>query len=46
MADEIKEFGWGDTVTIRLPDIPTYNPQVVRLVISAEDLYKEAKDNG
>lgn len=41
MADEIKEFEWGDTVTIRLSEIPIDDPQVVRLTISAEDLYKK-----
>lgn len=38
--------GWGDTVTIRLPEIPIDDPQVVRLIISAEDLYKEVGEDG
>ena len=38
--------GWGDTVTIRLSEIPIDDPQVVRLIISAEDLYKEVGKNG
>ncbi len=46
MADEIKEVEWGDTVTIRLSKIPIDDPQVVRLIISAEDLYKEVGENG
>lgn len=46
MADEIKEVEWGDTVTIRLPEIPIDDPQVVRLIISAEDLYKEVGEDG
>lgn len=46
MADEIKEFEWGDTVTIRLSEISIDDPQVVRLIISAEDLYKEVGENG
>ena len=46
MADEIKEVERGDTVTIRLSEIPIDDPQVVRLIISAEDLYKEVGKNG
>ena len=42
----IAEFKWGDTVTIRLSEIPIDDPQVVRLIISAEDLYKEVGENG
>ena len=38
--------GWGDTVTIRLSEIPIDDPQVVRLIISAEDLYKEVGKDG
>ena len=46
MVDEIKEVEWGDTVIIRLSEIPIDDPQVVRLIISAEDLYKEVGKNG
>ena len=46
MADEIKEVEWRATATIRLSEIPIDDPQVVRLIISAEDLYKEVGENG
>ena len=46
MADETKEARWGDTVTIQLPDAPIHEPQIVRLIISAEDLYGEVREDG
>lgn len=46
LIDRIKKSGWGDTVVIRLPNTPAHEPQIVRLIISAEDLYGEVKENG
>lgn len=46
MADETKKSGWGDMVVIQLLDVPIHEPQIVRLIISAEDLYGEVREDG